>query len=242
MSPGVILRSCLFALFQIFTTPVFALIALLTFPFEPLTRYRIISGWARLNVGAARAICGIRYQVRGHENIPREPCIILSKHQSAWETLAYQVILPPHVWVLKRELLRVPFFGWGLAMLSPIAIDRGAGGRALRQTLEQGRERLKQGFSIVIFPEGTRVAPGARGTYHAGGAWLAVQTAAPVVPIAHNAGEFWPRNAFLKHPGLVTISIGAPIAPQGMSAGELNSRVERWIEDEMRRISAYTKA
>src|SRR3990172_1394353 len=142
MSPGVILRSCLFALFQILATPVFALIALLTFPFEPLTRYRIISGWARLNVGAARAICGIRYQVQGHENIPREPCIILSKHQSAWETLAYQVILPPHVWVLKRELLWVPFFGWGLAMLSPIAIDRSAGARALRQTLDQGRERL----------------------------------------------------------------------------------------------------
>lgn len=242
MSSGVILRSCLFALFQILTTPVFALIALLTFPFEPLTRYRIIAGWAWLNVGAARAICGIRYQVRGHENIPREPCIILSKHQSAWETLAYQVILPPHVWVLKRELLRVPFFGWGLAMLSPIAIDRGAGRRALRQSLEQGRERLKQGFFIVIFPEGTRVAPGARGTYHAGGAWLAVQTAVPIVPVAHNAGQFWPRNAFLKHPGLVTISIGAPIAPQGMSAHELNSRVERWIEDEMRRISANAKA
>ena len=241
MSIGVILRSCLFALFQIAITPVFALVAVLTFPFAPLTRYRIISGWARLNVSAARAICGIRYQVRGAENVPREPCIILSKHQSAWETLAYQVIFPPHVWVLKRELLRVPFFGWGLAMLSPIAIDRGAGRRALRQTLDQGRERLKQGFSIVIFSEGTRMAPGARGTYRAGGAWLAVQTAAPVVPVAHNAGEFWPRNAFLKHPGVVTISIGAPIAPQGMSAEELNSRVERWIEDEMARISGHGK-
>ena len=126
-------------------------------------------------------------------------------------------------------------------MLSPIAIDRGAGGRALRQTLEQGRERLKQGFFIVIFPEGTRVAPGARGTYHAGGAWLAVQTAAPVVPVAHNAGQFWRRNAFLKRPGLITISIGAPIAPQGLSADELNSRVERWIEDEMPRISSDAK-
>ncbi len=242
MTLGIVLRSCLFALVQFVTVTVFAVIALLTFPFRPLTRYRVVSLWARLMVIAARVICGIRYQVLGAENIPSGPCIILSKHQSAWETLAFQVILPPHVWVLKRELLWVPVFGWGLAMLSPIAIDRSSGARALRQTLEQGRERLKQGFCIVIFPEGTRVAPGARGTYHPGGAWLAVRTETPAVPVAHNAGELWRRKAFLKHPGLITISIGAPIAPQGMSPGELNFQVERWIEDEMQRISAYAKA
>ena len=157
------------------------------------------------------------------------------------ETLRH-AILPPHVWVLKRELLWVPFFGWGLAMLSPIAIDRSAGVRALRQTLDQGRERLKQGFSIVIFPEGTRTAPGKRGKYHSGGAWLAVQTGAPVLPIAHNAGEFWRRNAFLKYPGLVTVSIGAPIQPQEMSAEALNQQVENWIESEMQRITTHGPA
>jgi len=239
MSPGILLRSCLFALFQLAVTPVFAVIALGTFPFPPLTRYRIISWWARINIAAVRILCGIRYRVIGREHIPREPCIILSKHQSAWETLAYQVIFPPQVWVLKRELLRVPFFGWGLAMLSPIAIDRRAGTRALKQMLDQGRERLAQGFSIVMFPEGTRIAPGQRGKYHPGGAWLAVQTGAPVLPVAHNAGEFWRRNAFLKYPGLVTVSIGAPLSPRNMSVEQLNQQVENWIESEMQRISSH---
>ncbi len=241
MNLGVLSRSSLFALFQIVTTPVFSVIALFTFPFKPLTRYRVISLWARLMVMAARVICGVRYQVLGAANIPREPCVILAKHQSAWETLAFQVIFPPHVWVLKRELLRIPLFGWGLAMLSPIAIDRGAGVRALRQTLEQGRERLKQGFSIVIFPEGTRVAPGARGTYRPGGAWLAVQTAAPALPVAHNAGNCWRRNAFLKYPGLVTVSIGPAIPTQNVDADDLNARIEHWIEDEMQCISTAAK-
>jgi len=241
MSLAILLRSSLFALFQFLVTPVFAVIALLTFPFAPLTRYRIISLWARLMVAAAAVICGIRYRVLGAENIPRDPCIILSKHQSAWETLAFQVFLPPHDWVLKRELLRIPVIGWGLAMLSPIAIDRKSGARALRQTLEQGRERLRQGFSIVIFPEGTRIPPGARGTYHPGGAWLAVKTAAAALPVAHNAGECWRRNAFLKHPGLITVSIGPALPSQSASAEELNARAERWIEDEMKRISTYAK-
>lgn len=241
MSLAVWLRSSLFAVFQILVTPLFAIIALLTFPFAPLTRYRIITCWSRLMVAAAASICGIRYRVLGAENIPAEPCIILAKHQSAWETLAFQVILPPHVWVLKRELLRIPFFGWGLAMLSPIAIDRSAGLRALRQTLEQGRTRLQQGFSIVIFPEGTRMAPGANGRYQPGGAWLAVKTGVSAVPIAHNAGECWPRNAFLKYPGLVTVSIGPALATGNVSPEALNAQIERWIENEMKRITHHAR-
>lgn len=239
MNPGIVLRSCLFVLFQFVITPVFTVIALFTFPLRPLTRYRIISYWARFNISAARILCGIRYRVIGRENIPSEPCIILSKHQSAWETLAYQIIFPPQVWVLKRELLWVPFFGWGLAMLSPIAINRGSATRALKQTLDQGRVRLAQGFSIVMFPEGTRIMPGKRSKYHPGGAWLALQTGTLVLPVAHNAGELWQRNAFLKRPGLITVSIGAPILPQDMSVAELNQRVEQWIEGEMQRISTH---
>jgi 1-acyl-sn-glycerol-3-phosphate acyltransferase len=239
MSAGVVLRSTTFALFQILVTPVFAIIALLTFPFAALTRYRIITCWSRLTIAAARTICGIRYRVLGAENIPPRPCVILSKHQSAWETLAFQVILPPHVWVLKRELLWIPFFGWGLAMLSPIAIDRSAGVRSLRQTLEQGRARLAQGFSIVVFPEGTRTAPGARGTYHPGGAWLAVRTGTAALPVAHNAGLYWPRNAFLKYPGTITVSIGPALDSGAVSPEVLNAQVEAWIEREMDRLADH---
>lgn len=233
------LRSCIFALIQLVVTPVFAFISLLTFPLSRLARYRVITTWSRLITAAAATVCGVRYRVIGAENIPREPCVILCKHQSAWETLALQTIFPPQVWVMKRELLWIPFFGWGLAMLSPIAINRGSGSKALRQMAEQGRERLDAGFFIVIFPEGTRVAPGQRAAYHPGGAWLTVKTGALALPVAHNAGECWRKNAFIKHPGLITVSIGKPISPTGLSAAELNKRVEDWIESEMPRLSAH---
>ncbi len=233
------IRSTLFAAFLTLITPVFAALALLTFPFPALTRYRIITQWTRLVMWAAEAICGIRYRVIGAEHIRQEPCIILSKHQSAWETLAFQLIFPPQVWVLKKELLRVPFFGWGLAMLSPIAIDRSLRRKALQQLVDQGRDRLATGFFIVIFPEGTRVPPGVRGKYRPGGARLAVQTGTSVLPVAHNAGQCWPRNAFLKRPGTITVSIGAPIDPSGIDADTLASRVEDWIESEMPRLAGY---
>ena len=235
----IFLRSCLFLLLQIVVTPVFAVISLLTFPFSRLTRYRIISTWSRLITRAATLLCGVRYRVIGAENIPPQPCVILSKHQSAWETLAWQTIFPPQVWVMKRELLWIPFFGWGLAMLSPIAINRRSGSQALRQMAEQGAERLKSGFYIVIFPEGTRVAPGQRAAYHPGGAWLTVKTGALALPVAHNAGECWRKNAFIKQPGLITVSIGKPIASNGLSAAELNQRVEDWIESEMPRLRTH---
>jgi 1-acyl-sn-glycerol-3-phosphate acyltransferase len=233
-----VVRSVAFLLLQAGLTVVWSVISLLTFPFRPLTRYRIITLWSRIVVWLARAICGIRYEVKGLERLPRQPCIVLGKHQSAWETLAFQVFLPPQVWVLRRSLLRVPFFGWGLAMMSPIAIDRTAGMQALKQTLEQGRDRLSRGFWIIIFPEGTRVAPGEKGKYQVGGAWLAAKTGVPVVPIAHNAGRLWRRNAFLKLPGTITVSIGEPINPAGLKPEELNRRVEDWIESEVARLPA----
>ena len=233
----VFLRSSLFAAFQLLITPVFAVIALLTFPLPALMRYRIITVWTRWVMWASRVICGIRYRIVGAENIPEEPCIILAKHQSAWETMGFQLIFPPQVWVLKRELLRVPFFGWGLAMLSPIAIDRSSRRQALQQLVEHGQHRLAAGFFIVIFPEGTRIAPGKRGKYRAGGARLAVQTGTPVLPVAHNAGLCWGKNAFLKYPGLVTVSIGPLLQPDG-DAETLARRVEDWIENEMQHLDA----
>lgn len=232
-----VLRSTLYMLLQIIITPPYALLTLACFPLSPHNRYRVTSSWTFIMLFLLRNVCGIRYQIIGAENIPKTPSIVLSKHQSAWETLAFQKIFPPQVWVLKKELLRIPFFGWGLAMTSPIAIDRSAKKKALEQIVEQGKDRLKQGFWIVIFPEGTRIPPGQRGKYRIGGAWLATHTNTLVVPVAHNAGELWGRNSFIKYPGTITVSIGEPIDPTGMEPGELNAQVEAWIEFEMLRIS-----
>lgn len=234
----ILLRSVLFLAALVLLTPPYSLLAIATFPLPAHWRYRVISQWTRIALWLLRHLCGIRYQVLGRENIPATPSIVLAKHQSAWETLAFQEIFPPQVWVLKRSLLAVPFFGWGLAMLSPIAIDRSAGREALKQVTEQGRDRLTRGFWIVIFPEGTRVAPGHAGRYGIGGAWLATHTNTPVVPVAHNAGEFWGRNAFRKYPGTITVSIGAPIDPAGLKPAELNEKVQAWIETEMANIRA----
>ena len=159
-------------------------------------RFRVISWWSKIMLFIARHACGLDYRVEGRENLPAQPCVILSKHQSAWETLAFQTVFPPQVHVLKRELLWIPFFGWGLAMMSPIAIDRAKGRTALRQLARLGKERIAQGFWVVIFPEGTRVTPGTQRKYQSGGAWLAVQTGAPVVPVAHNAGVLHQRRDF----------------------------------------------
>lgn len=233
-----LVRSAVFEVLRFALTVVFSFISLLTFPFRPLTRYRIITLWSKLVIVLVENICGVRYRVVGRENLPATPSIILSKHQSAWETIAYQGIFPPQVWVLKNSLLRLPFFGWGLAMMSPIAIDRSSGLRALKQTLDQGRRRLADGWWIVIFPEGTRTAPGRRGRYQVGGAWLACQTGAKVVPVAHNAGTVWARNAFVKYPGEIVVSIGPAIDPAGLQPEELNKRVENWIEDQVERLGS----
>jgi len=226
----IFLRSLAFALALVLVTPPYSLVALASFPLPALTRFRIITGWSRLIILLAEMLLGIRYRVLGREHLPDRPAVILSKHQSAWETLAFQVIFPPQVLVIKRELLWIPFFGWGLALASPIAIDRSRGAVALKRLAEQGRRRLAQGFWIAIFPEGTRVKPGERGVYRVGGTWLAARLGAPIVPVAHNAGLFWGKNAFLKRPGCITVEIGEPIESQGADPHALNAKVEQWIE------------
>jgi 1-acyl-sn-glycerol-3-phosphate acyltransferase len=229
-------RSLIFFVVQVVWVSLYASMVVFVFPLPPHTRYRLVSGLAYSIMWLLRVICGIRMEVRGAENIPKEPCIVMCKHQSAWETFALQTVFPPQVWVLKRELLWLPFFGWGLAATSPIAIDRSKGKQAIKQLLEQGRDRLARGFCVVIFPEGTRMPYGVRGKYKIGGAMLGVSTGALVVPVAHNAGKFWGRKAFLKHPGTIVMSIGQPIDPKGLKAEEINRRVEDWIEDEMTRL------
>ncbi|MDP2070885.1 1-acyl-sn-glycerol-3-phosphate acyltransferase [Methylotenera sp.] len=231
------LRSLLFFVGQVLTAPIFTLIALLALPLNPITRNDLISGWARSMLWWLKITCNIRHEITGLENIPNSPSIILAKHQSAWETLAFQAIFPTQVYVLKRELLMIPIFGWGLAMSSPIAIDRSAGREALKKLVANGKARLDKGFWVVIFPEGTRKAPGERGKYHIGGAWLATHTQTQVVPVAHNAGEYWAKNSFIKKPGIIQIHIGKPIQMVGIKTDALNHQVEHWIETEMATLS-----
>ncbi len=231
-----LLRSILYFVVLIIITPPFALIAILVRPLPPHLRYRIIGGWTRLAMLALRFVVGLHYRVIGTENLPARSAVVLCKHQSAWETMSLQLILPPVAFVLKKELLRIPFFGWGLACMPSIAIDRSAGRDALAQVEEQGRVLLEQGFWVTVFPEGTRMAPGQTHRYKIGGARLAHATGAPVVPIAHNAGDFWRRNAFLKYPGEIVVSIGPAIATQDLTAEQINEQAQAWIEGEMRRL------
>jgi 1-acyl-sn-glycerol-3-phosphate acyltransferase len=227
-----ILRSLIFSLGQWLFTPIFSVLALFTFPFNRIRRNQIISAWARIMLWWLALTCNIRYEVKGLQNIPTNPCIILAKHQSAWETLAFQLIFPPQAYVMKRELLWIPFFGWGLAMTSPIAIQRSAGREALKQLIQLGQQRLAQGLWVVVFPEGTRIAPGKKSKFHIGGAWLASGTKATVLPVAHNAGLYWAKNSWLKKPGVITVSIGQPLDCTHLKPEAINSQVETWINTE----------
>jgi 1-acyl-sn-glycerol-3-phosphate acyltransferase len=234
-----LLRSTLFMLLVAILTIVFALLILLSFWRPPHARLRLVHPWIIMTCWLIEHLLGIRCRQVGTENIPAGPAVILAKHQSAWETIVLQRPFPEPIFVWKKELRQLPFFGWALAALPMICIDRSAGQDALRQLVEQGRQRLAEGYSVIVFPEGTRVAPGHKRRYKAGGASLAVAAGAPVIPVALNSGEVWGRNAFLKRPGVVTMSIGPAIQPEGLSAEELNARVEAWIENEMRRISPH---
>jgi 1-acyl-sn-glycerol-3-phosphate acyltransferase len=234
------LRSLLFALFQLVVTPIYALAVLAVFWLPARPRFRFITGWCRLNLWGARWICGIRHRVTGAGNIPSgsdvAPHIVMSKHSSTWETLALHKFFPPLSFVAKRELLSLPFFGWAFALASPITIDRRAGTDAMEQIVTQGRERFRQGFWFVVYPEGTRIRAGTRAKYKTGGARLAITLGVPIIPVAHNAGHLWPKGVFGKRPGTVTISFGKAIVPDGKTAQALTGEVEHWIEAEVARL------
>lgn len=230
-----ILRAVVYQIFLIVTVIPYAFLCVLCAPLPLHTRYRVTVGWPRLAVWGAKAILGIRWQVKGWENLPDGPAILLSKHQSAWETLFFPAYMPRELcFVYKKELHLIPFFGWGLALLRMIPIDRSKGRDAFEQVVRVGQQRIDAGRWPILFPEGTRVAPGKKVRYKMGGALLSTRTNTPVIPVAHNAGECWRRKAFIKTPGLVTVSIGPLIHPDGLSAEELNQRVQDWIEAEMR--------
>lgn len=233
----IFIRSLFFSLFMIISTMLTAVSLILLSPLP----YRWVVVFSRLYPAsimlALKYICGLRYEVTGRENIPAQTSIIFCKHQSTWETLAIQVIFPPMAFVVKRELLWIPFFGWGLAALRAVAIDRSAGRSAMKQMIEKGTARLKRGIWMAIFPEGTRVAAGSKGRYHIGGAILAAKSGYPVVPVAHNAGEFWPRGQFLKKPGTIQVVIGPPIPSNNRKPEDILAEAKNWIETTVAEIS-----
>ena len=208
-------------------------------PFRAL--YVFARGWAGSNMWLAKMLCGLDWVVEGGDNIPHEGAhISMWKHTSAWETMAQMVVMPPQAWVLKREILWIPLVGWATWVLKCIAINRGAGHRAVNQVLDQGRDRLAAGIWVLVFPEGTRVELGQTRKYGMSGSLLASQAGVKIVPVAHNAGDFWPRRGLLKKPGLIRVVIGPPIEAAGRDPRELNAEVQAWIEGKMREISAPT--
>lgn len=235
------LRSLIFLIWMLVVTMLFAPTCFISAPFPYRARYWWTSRWNVIILWGARHICGIRHQVKGMENLPKGPSIVLSKHQSAWETIFFVLGLGhPLVYVFKKELLYVPFFGWGIALLRMIPIDRSKGKDAFAQVVEVGKKRLAHDdVWVIMFPEGTRTKVGTQGKYKLGGARFAVETGAQIVPIAVNSGECWPKNSFLKYPGTITVSIGKTIQPEGRNPVDLMQEVENWIESEMRVISPH---
>jgi 1-acyl-sn-glycerol-3-phosphate acyltransferase len=235
------LRSLLHLLFMAVTVMPWALFVVLISPFVHKTRlYWVCAGWLKTAVWGGRWILGIRNEVIGYENLPigsTDPAVLLVKHQSTWETFAMPALMPhPLAYVFKRELLRIPFFGWAIGRLDMIHIDRASRAQAFKKVVQQGRRLLAQGTWVIMFPEGTRIPRGEKGSYKTGGTRLAIQTGAPVIPVAVTSGRCWPRRALIKRPGVVVFSIGKPIPSVGRDPEELMREVEDWIEAEMRRL------
>ncbi len=234
----VYIGSSILFLYIVVSTLVFGPLILLCIIFPFAIRYQVANLWIKCLFWVLERTCGLKYHVQGLENVPNDQaCVVLSKHQSAWETVALRLILPPQTALLKKSLLWIPLGGWALATLKPIAIDRENQREALKSLVEKGTKRLQEGLFVVIFPEGTRAAPGENKKFNAGGAMLAQKSGYPVIPLAHNAGEFWPRYSFLKYPGTIQVRIGSPIQTQGRKAKEINAEAEAWIAQAMTEIS-----
>lgn len=239
---GLFIRSLVFFMGLVLSVLIWGPTVALTFPLPFERRYRAAQYWSRFVIRWLRITCRIDYRVSGLENIPKTPAVLLVKHQSTWETIFLHQFLPPLTWVVKRELLWMPCFGWALAQMDPIAIHRKTAASALKEVARKGEQRLVRGRWVLIFPEGTRTAPGEHRAYGASGALLAVNSGYPVLPVAHNAGEFWPRRGFLKYPGTVQVVFGPLLPSRGRKAKELNALVESWIESAMARIGQGSSA
>ncbi|THB65016.1 MAG: 1-acyl-sn-glycerol-3-phosphate acyltransferase [Gammaproteobacteria bacterium] len=229
--------SILFTIVFMLSIGFFGTIIVITAFFSQTLARTFLRIWSCTNLISLRIFCRIRLQIEGRENIPEQPAIIMPKHQSTLETIFLQTIFPNHVWVLKKELISIPFFGWALKAMGSIAIDRNEIRKALKAVVAEGSRELEKGNHIIIFPEGTRTATGEKGEYNIGGAFLAKKTKAPVLPIAHNSGDFWPKRTFTKRPGTIRIIIGAPLHPEEFSTNELLEATENFIEGTMQSIS-----
>jgi 1-acyl-sn-glycerol-3-phosphate acyltransferase len=228
LNASIVLRSILFNALMILLTVFFSLSGLMIFwsPFK--VRYAYITTWSKTIIWLAKTICGVKYQINGYEHLTKENAIVLCNHQSTWETLFLQKILPPQTWVLKKQLLNIPFFGWGLSLLEPIAIDRKKK-QSIKFLIKHGIKRLKQGRWVVIFPEGTRVKPGEKKKFSRSGAALATAANYPVIAIAHNAGTYWPKNSFFKFPGTIRVNISEVFDPNKHTPQSLTGAIQDWV-------------
>ncbi len=230
----VYIGSTVLFMYLVISTIIIAPLVLLCIGSSFSLRYQVAIFWIKCLFFVLRITCNLTYEVKGLENLPKQNgYIVLSKHQSAWETIALRLFLPPQTTLLKKSLLQIPIWGWALSTLKPIAIDRKNQRQALKMLMKQGVQRLNEGMLVVIFPEGTRVAPGEKKKFNAGGAMLAHKTGAPVIPVAHNSGHYWPRYSFLKFPGKIQVRIGPAIKTIGKSAKEINAEAQAWIENAM---------
>ncbi len=232
------LRSSLYFITMIASIAIFGLAIATIGLLLPLSaRDSMAAAWGSSNLWLMKVICGLKYRIQGEENLPQHAAIIMCKHQSTWETISLKsIVRPQQSWILKQELMRLPIFGWALAAIPNIPIDRSAGRHAVKQIVERGTELLKQDRVIIVFPEGTRTAPGEKRKYGIGGGMLAEKSGYPVVPIAHNAGVFWRRRGLKKYPGTIDVVVGAAFDPRGMKASEITRKVEAWIETEVARL------
>lgn len=236
------LGSILFTVGMFASVPLYGAVAILVAPLPRGACYAVARAWCRSMLALLRWLCRLDYVVDGREHLPNGPSVVLMKHSSAWETIAQLVFLPPQTWVAKRELTKIPFFGWVLVRLGVIAIDRGAGKTAVDQVIAEGCRRLDAGLTVVIFPEGTRVPAGQHRKYGLSGALLAAAAGRPVVPIAHNAGQYWPRRGWLKRPGTIRVSIGAPVPTRSREPREINDEVRAFIEARLAELGAQSDA
>ncbi|MBT5229620.1 MAG: 1-acyl-sn-glycerol-3-phosphate acyltransferase [Methylococcales bacterium] len=231
------LRSLLYKIVFHFSNFLIPSLVILSFAFPLRFRIGVARYWGTMNLFALKYLCNLTYEVKGLDNVGNETVVFAGKHQSTWETLSFTNIFPPFVWVLKKELLKVPVFGWCLSQLGTIAIDRSQGLKAINQITQEGKVILDQELSIFVFPEGTRTIAREKGNYGVGGTILAKKNKAKIIPVAHNAGEFWPRSTFLVKPGVIQVSVGPAIETQGRKLAEVNQEVEDWIENEMLKIN-----
>jgi len=232
-----VIRSTFFWLFFLPPTLITAILVSSIFFLPAKFSVALLKLWINYSLALLRYFCGLKYQVEGMENIPDKGFILMSKHSSTWETIALQKFFDPLVWVVKRELTRVPFFGWSLIVLKAIALDRGTGSKAIKQLVRESRQRMDQGLILMMFPEGTRVLPMQHKPFKIGGAIVSHKTGYAVLPIAHNAGEFWPRHSWIKWPGTIRLVIGKPIEPEDKKSDQIIKEVEEWITTTCNEIS-----